>query len=216
MTNVVFSSSGITSWGDTWEWTFDGGVELKATDGHTLLVTDLNTQIPDYNFEDDLYDRSFLMSQAQDAEWSQICWNCYLLESMIYSMAWESFRSCVDPIVQEFMAKKPEATWVQDNEFSDMLTACLNAIRKQQGWSSEELEWLFDCNGSISAAVDEWLTDFLERQGLQVTYYSSPSRETLEQKFSRNTFFKSIDKYDLKSYNITIEKESRGKFGLQS
>ena len=170
MKSVTFSQSGITSWGYAWEWTFDSGVELKAPDGHTLLVTDLHTQVPEYNFEDDLYDRSFSMSPAQDAEWGQICWNCYLLESMIYGMVWESFRSCVDPIVQEFMAKKPEATWVQDNEFSDMLTACLNAIRKQQGWSSEELEWLFDCNGSISAAVDEWLTDFLERQGLQVTY----------------------------------------------
>ena len=68
MTNVVFSSSGITSWGDTWEWTFDGGVELKAPDGHTLMVTDLNTRIPEYNFEDDLFDRSFSMSPAQDTE----------------------------------------------------------------------------------------------------------------------------------------------------
>ena len=66
--NVVVSLNGVTSWGYAWEWTFDGGVELKAPDGHTLMVTDLNTRIPEYNFEDDLFDRSFSMSPAQDTE----------------------------------------------------------------------------------------------------------------------------------------------------
>ena len=88
----------------------------------------------------------------------------------MYSMVWESFRSCTGQVVQDFTAKNPEATWVLNNEFSNMLTTCLNTIRKLQGWSSDELEWLFDCNGSISATVDEWLTEALEEQGLQVEY----------------------------------------------
>lgn len=168
MQNILFAKSGVTSWGYSWEWTFDGGVELKAPDGHTLLVTDLRTQVPEYNFEDDLFDRNFSMSTAQDAEWGQICWNCYLLESMIYTIAWESFRSCAGQLIRDFKAKKPDVTQVQDNEFSDMLATCLNAIRKQQGWSSEELEWLFNYDGPMSEAVDEWLTDSLEGQGLRV------------------------------------------------
>ena len=168
--NIVFSTSGVMSCGYSWEWTFDGGVELKAPDGHTLLVTDLHTQVPEYNFEDDLFDRNFSMSPAQDAEWGQICWNCYLLESMIYAITWESFRLCAGQLIRDFKAKKPDVTQVQDNEFSDMLATCLNAIRKQQGWSSEELEWLFNYDGPISEAVDEWLTDFLEGQGLRTIY----------------------------------------------
>ena len=166
MKGVVFTTSGITSWGDTWEWIFDSGVELKAPDGHTLLVTDLHTQVPEYNFEDDLYDRNFSMSQAQDTEWGEICWNCYLLESMIYSMAWESFQSCAGQIVQDFMAKNPKVHCLTEDEFEAILVPCLNVIRQQQGWGSEELEWLFDCNGPINEAVDEWLTDSLERCGL--------------------------------------------------
>ena len=159
---VVFSSSGITSWGDTWEWTFEGGVELKALDGHTLLVTDLHTQVPDYNFEDDLFDRDFSMSSKQDTEWGQICWMCYLVESTIYSMAWDSFRSCAGHIVQEFKAKNPS-----DSDADAMLAACLDAIKKQCGWNNEELEWLFNYGAPMSTAVEEWLTDYLERQGLQ-------------------------------------------------
>ncbi len=169
MQNTLFAKSGVTSWGYEWEWTFDGGVELKAPDGHTLMVTDLHTQVPEYNFEDDLFDRSFSMSQAQDTEWGQICWNCYLLESMIYSMAWESFRLCVDQLIQDFNAKNPDATYVSDNEFSDMLAACLDVIKKQQGWDCEELEWLFNYDGPINATVDEWLMEALGRQELQVS-----------------------------------------------
>ena len=164
--NVIFSASGVTSWGYTWEWTFDGGVELKAPDGHTLLVTDLHTQVLEYNFEDDLFDCSFSMSQAQDTEWRQICWNCYLLESMIYSMAWESFRSCAGQLIQEAETKNPKVHCLTEDEFEAVLATSIDAIRKRQGWDSEELDWLFDCNGPISVAVDEWLTDFLERQGL--------------------------------------------------
>lgn len=33
MKNVVFSQRDVTSWGYAREWTFDGGVELKAPDG---------------------------------------------------------------------------------------------------------------------------------------------------------------------------------------
>ena len=73
MQRILFTKSGVTSWGYVWEWTFDDGVELKAPDGYTLMVTDLHTQVPEYNFEDDLYDHSFLMSPTQDAEWGQIC-----------------------------------------------------------------------------------------------------------------------------------------------
>lgn len=168
--NVVFSQSGVTSWGYPWRWIFDDGVELMTPDGHTLLVTDLHTQVPEYNFEDDLYDRNFSMSPAQDTEWGQICWNCYLLEAMIYNMAWESFRSCAGQLILDFKAKNPEVTRLLDNEFSDMLAACLDVIRQQQGWGREDLEWLFNCDGPINAAVDEWLTDSLEAQGLQSTY----------------------------------------------
>ena len=167
--SVIFSSSGTTSWGDTWEWTFDGGVELKAPDGHTLLVTDLHTQVPDYNFEDDLFDRDFSMSPAQDTEWGQICWNCYLLESMIYSMAWKSFRSCAGQLVRDFKAKKIDIIKLLETEFDDMHTTCLEAIKKQCGWSAEELEWLFNYGGPMSTAVDEWLTDSLEEHEFQVT-----------------------------------------------
>ena len=166
MKSVTFSQSGITSWGYAWEWTFDSGVELKAPDGHTLLVTDLHTQVPEYNFEDDLYDRSFSMSPAQDAEWGQICWNCYLLESMIYGMVWESFRSCAGQVIRDFRAKNPQVHCLTEDEFDAVLVTCLNAIREHQSWDSEELEWLFNYDGPISAAVDDWLMDSLERQGL--------------------------------------------------
>ena len=166
--NVVFSSSGITSWGDTWEWTFDGGVELKAPDGHTLLVTDLHTQIPDYNFEDDLFDCNFSMSPAQDSEWGQICWNCYLLESMIYSMALDSFMSCADQLVQNFKAKNPDANSLSDLEYDELYGVCLEAIKKQWDLSVEEQEWLFNYDGPMSAAIDDWLMDFLEEHELQV------------------------------------------------
>ena len=169
MKSVIFSQSGITSWGDTWEWTFDGGVELKAPDGHTLLVTDLHTQIPDYNFEDDLFDRNFLMSSDQDTEWGQICWNCYLLETMIYSMAWESFRLCASQLVQNFKAKNPNVTRLSDMEYVDMYADCLEAIKKQCDWNSADLEWLFNYDGPMSTAVDNWLTAFSEEHGLHVT-----------------------------------------------
>lgn len=55
--------------GYAWEWTFGGGIEIKAPDGYTLMVTELNTPVPEYNFEDNLFNRSFSMSQAQDTEW---------------------------------------------------------------------------------------------------------------------------------------------------
>lgn len=170
MKGVIFTSCGVTSWGDTWEWTFDSGVELKAPDGHTLLITDLHTQVPEYNFEDDLFDRSFSMSQTQDAEWGQICWNCYLLESMIYSMVWESFKSCADQLIRDFKAKNPDANRVSDLAYVDMYATCLDAIKKQQGWGDAEFEWLFNYDGPISAAVDDWLTEALEEQEFQVKY----------------------------------------------
>ncbi len=161
---AVFSHSGVTSWGDTWEWVFDSGVELKASDGHTLLVTDLHTQLPDYNFEDDVFDRSFSMSKEQDFEWEQICWDCYLLESVIYSRAWMSFESSADQLIQDFKAKNPNAAYLSDDEFSGMLAACLDVIRKQWGWDSENLEWLFNYGGPLNSAVDEWLTDSFAKQ----------------------------------------------------
>ena len=164
--NVAFSQSGVTSWGYAWEWTFNGGVELKAPDGHTLIVTDLHTQVPEYNFEDDLYDHSFSMSPTQDAEWGQICWNCYLLESMLYSKTWESFRSCTGQVVRDFKAKNPKVHCLTEEEFETVLASCLEAIRKQQGWDSEELEWLFNDDAPIGFAVNRWLIDYVERQGL--------------------------------------------------
>lgn len=78
--------------------------------------------------------------------------------------------SCVGQLVQDFKAKKPDVACVSDDEFSEMLAACLDVIRKQQGWGYEALEWLFNYDGSINAAVDEWLMEALEEQGLQVKY----------------------------------------------
>ena len=169
--NVVFSASGITSWGDTWEWTFDGGVELKAPDGHTLLVTDLHTLDSGCPFEDDVFDRNFSMSQTQDTEWAgKICWYCYLLESTIYSIAydtaWESYRSCIGQVVQDFKAKNPKLHCLTEEEFEDILDICLDTIEKQFSWGSEVLERLFNDYGPISVAVNNWLIDSLERQGL--------------------------------------------------
>lgn len=166
--NIVFSASGITSWGDTWEWTFYGGVTLKAPDGHTLLVTDLNPQIIESDFKDNLFDCSFSMSPKQDIEWGQICWNCQLLESIICSLAWKSFSVCANQLVQEFKTKNTDVTLLSDDEFDDMLTTCLNAIKKQCGWNSDELEWLFNYDGPMRVIGDEWLTAILEEQKLQV------------------------------------------------
>lgn len=153
MQSILFTKSGVTSWGCAWEWSFGGGVELKAPDGHTLMVTNLNTQVSECNFEDDLFDRSFSMSPAQDTEWGQICWDCYFLESMIYGMALESFRSCADQLIQDFKVENPDAIWMPNVEFSDMLAACLDVIRKQQDWGCEELEWLFNCDGPINVPL---------------------------------------------------------------
>ena len=73
MQSILFTKSGVTSWGYAWEWAFDDGVELKAPDGHTVMVTGLHAQVSEYNFEDGLFDGSFSISPAQDAEWGQIC-----------------------------------------------------------------------------------------------------------------------------------------------
>ena len=90
-----------------------------------------------------------------------------MLETEIYGIAWDSFRPCADQLIQDFKAKNPNAAWMPDREFSDMLAACLDVIGKQQGWGCEDLEWLFNYDGPINAVVDKWLTDSLERQGLQ-------------------------------------------------
>ena len=169
MKGVVFTSSGITSWGDTWEWLFGGCIELKAPDGHTLLVTDLHTLESDDTFEDELYDRDFSMSSAQDDEWRQICWDCYLAEVNIYGVARQSFRTCISRLVQKFKATKPDVTSLTDEEYVDMYADCLDAIKNRLDWNGDELEWLFNYDGPMSAAVDEWLTAFLEKHGLRVT-----------------------------------------------
>ena len=44
---IVFFKSGVTSWGLPWEWTFGSPIELKAPDGHTLLLTDFHTLEPE-------------------------------------------------------------------------------------------------------------------------------------------------------------------------
>lgn len=49
-----------------------------------------------------------------------------------------------------------------------MYTDCLEAIKKQRGWNSEKVEWLFNYDGPMSAAVDDWLVDFLEEHGFSV------------------------------------------------
>lgn len=149
--NVVFSKNGVTSWGYSWAWVLGGGVELKAPDGHALMNTDLHTLDPDEHFEDERYDPSFAMLPEWDAEWVAICWDCYQAECSIYDMVLKSVRL----FVQDYEARP------SDDEFSDMLAACLDAVRKQRGWSCEELEWLFEDNGPVNVAVDEWLAKFL-------------------------------------------------------
>ena len=64
--DVVFSQSGVTSWGYAWEWTFDGGVELKAPYGHTLMVTDLNTRVSEYNFLEQKFSRNTFFFESID------------------------------------------------------------------------------------------------------------------------------------------------------
>lgn len=39
-----------------------------------------------------------------------------------------------------------------------MYADCLEAIKKQYDWNSAELEWLFNYDGPMSTAVDDWLT----------------------------------------------------------
>ena len=165
---IVFSKSGVTSWGLPWKWTFGSPIELKAQDGHTLLLTDFHTLEPEYNFEDERYDANFSLSSKQDAEWDRICWGCFQQEFTIYGMAQKGFRTRAWELVHEYREAHPYEMWMPDREFSDMLAACLDAVRAQWGWNSEELEWLFNYGGPLNAAVDEWLVDYLRTSGFEV------------------------------------------------
>ena len=82
------------------------------------------------------------MSLEQDTEWGQICWNCYLLESMIYSMAWDSFKSCASQLVQNFKAKNPNVTKLSDTEYVDMYADLYEQLEphfKKMGMNVEKI-----------------------------------------------------------------------------
>ena len=166
--DIAFSMSGVTSWGCPWNWKFGSPIKLKDADGRLLLTTDFHTLEPEYSFEDERQIVDFSLSPEQDAEWDNICWDCFHREFTIYGMVQKSFRSSAGQFVRDYESQHPYETWLPDTDFNDMLAACLDATRKQWGWGSKDLEWLFSDDGPINSAVNVWLADYLRDKGFDV------------------------------------------------
>ena len=51
---------------------------------------------------------------------------------MIYSMIWESLRSCSGQLIQDVKAKNPKVRFLTEKEFKAALAPCIDAVRKRQ------------------------------------------------------------------------------------